>query len=74
MNNHSNQSIVKYMDEDVIIKKAIRALFEELGPIEAIRFITIPKTKRMESVKRHREWQMMLDKEKFLDEVFAEKL
>lgn len=67
-------SIVKYMDEDVIIKKAIRALFEELGPIDAIRFITIPKTKRMESVKRHREWQMMLDKEKFLDEVFAEKL
>jgi hypothetical protein len=67
-------SIVKYMDEDVIIKKAIRALVEELGPIDAIRFITIPKTKRMESVKRHREWQMMLDKEKFLDEVFAEKL
>jgi hypothetical protein len=64
---------VKYMDEDVIIKKAIRVLVEELGPIDAIRFITIPKIKRMESVKRHREWQMMLDKDRFFDEVFAEK-
>jgi len=45
-----------------------------LGPIDAIRFITIPKTKRMESVKRHREWQMMLDKDKFFDEVFEEKI
>ena len=31
------------------------------------------KIKRMESVKRHREWQMMLDKDRFFDEVFAEK-
>jgi len=64
---------VKYMDEDLIIQKAIRVLVEELGPIDAIRFITIPKTKRMESVKRHRDWQMMLDKDRFFDEVFAEK-
>jgi hypothetical protein len=59
---------VKYMDVDVIIKKAIRVLIEELGHVDAIRFITIPKIKRMESVKRHREWQMMLDKDKFFDE------
>ncbi|MDP3103325.1 MAG: hypothetical protein Q8M95_01800 [Candidatus Methanoperedens sp.] len=64
---------VKYIDEDLIIKKAIRVLVEELGPIDAIRFITIPKIKRMESVKRHRAWQMMLDKDRFFDEVFAEK-
>jgi len=64
---------VKYIDEDVIIRKAIRVLVEELGPIDAIRFITIPKIKKMESVKRHREWQVMLDKDRFLDEVFAEK-
>jgi len=64
---------VKYMDEDVIIKKAIRILIEELGPVDAIRFITIPKLKKIESVKRHREWQMMLDKDEFFDEVFTEK-
>jgi hypothetical protein len=63
---------VKYMDEDIVIKKAMEVLINELGPVEAIRFITIPKTKRMESVKRHREWQKMLDKDRFFDEVFAE--
>ncbi len=62
---------VKYMDED-IIKKAMEVLIKELGPIEAIRFITFPKIKRMESVRRHREWQKMLDKGRFFDEVFAE--
>lgn len=62
---------VKYMDEEVVIKKAIEALVKELGPVEAIRFITMPKKKRMESVKRHREWQKLLDKDKFLNEIFA---
>jgi len=63
---------VKYLDEDVIIKKAIRVLVEELGPIDAMRFITIPKRKRMESVKRHAEWQKLLDKDSFFDDVFTE--
>jgi len=62
---------VKYMDEEVVIKKAIEALIKELGPIEAIRFISMPKKKRIESVKRHKEWQKLLDKAKFFDEVFA---
>ncbi len=37
---------VKYMDEELIIKKAINVLIKELGPIEAIRFISMPKKKR----------------------------
>ena len=64
-------SQVKYMDEEVIIKKAMEALIEKLGPVEALRFINIPKKKRLESVKRHREWQKLLDKEQFLAEVFG---
>mgnify|MGYP003479129956 CR=1 FL=1 len=63
---------VKYMDEEVIIKKGVNALIKKLGPIEAIRFINMPKKKRIESVKRHRKWQKLLDKTKFFDEVFAE--
>lgn len=63
---------VKYMDEDIVIKKGVAALIKELGPVEALRFINIPRKKRIESVKRHREWQKMLNKEKFFDEVFAE--
>jgi len=62
---------VKYMDEELVIKKAVNALIKELGPVEAIRFISMPKKKRMESVKRHREWQRLLEKTKFFDEVFA---
>ncbi len=61
----------KYMDEDVVIKKGIEALIKELGPVEAVRFITMPKRKRIDSVRRHREWQKGLNKGKFLNEVFA---
>lgn len=62
---------VKYMDEDAVVKKAMEALIRELGPVEAIRFVTMSKKKRMESVKRHREWQDMLEKDKFFDEIFC---
>ena len=64
-------SRVKYMDEEIIIKKAMEALIKELGPVEAIRFINIPKKKKMESVRRHREWQKLLDKDRFFSEVFG---
>ena len=63
---------VKYMDEEAVIKKGMEALIKELGPMEAIRFMTIPKKKRMESVKRHRVWQKALEKEKFFNEIFAQ--
>jgi hypothetical protein len=62
---------VKYMDEDIVIKKAIETLIRELGPVETARFINMPKKKRIESVRRHREWQRLLDKDKFFDEVLA---
>ena len=65
---------VKHMDEEVVIKKAVEVLMEKLGPVEAIRFITMPKRKRMESVRRHREWQKLLDKDRFFDKVFAIKV
>lgn len=61
----------KYMNEETLVKKAIEVLIKELGPVEAIRFINIPRKKRMESVRRHREWQKYLDNVKFFDEVFA---
>jgi hypothetical protein len=47
------------------------ALIKELGPVEAIRFINLQKKKRMESVRRHREWQKTLNKDKFFDELFG---
>ncbi len=63
---------VKYMDEDVLIKKAMELIINELGPVEAIRFTNLFKGKKMDSVKRHREWQKTLDKTKFFDDVFVD--
>ena len=63
---------VKYMDEDTLIKRSIEILMERIGPLETIRFINIPRKKRIESVRRHREWQKKLDKERFFNEVFGE--
>ena len=62
---------VKYMDEEVMVQKAIKVLIGELGPIEANRFISMPRKKRIESVRRHRQWQKQLDKEDFFDRVFS---
>ncbi|MCJ7508302.1 MAG: hypothetical protein MUO85_06170 [candidate division Zixibacteria bacterium] len=62
---------VKYLDEEVVIKKAVEILIKELGPVETIRFINLPKKRRLESVKRHREWQKLLNKDRFFNEVFG---
>ena len=61
----------RYMDEETVIKKGVQVLIKELGPVEALRFMNLPKKKRMESVRRHREWQKLLDRDRFFDEVFA---
>jgi hypothetical protein len=62
------------MDEEIVIRKAMEVLIKELGPVEAIRFINMPKKKRMESVKRHREWQKLLEKDRFFKEIFCRNL
>ena len=62
----------KYMDEEKVIERGVRVLIKELGPVEALRFMTLSQKKRIESVRRHREWQKLLDKDRFLDQVFTE--
>jgi hypothetical protein len=64
-------SNVKYIDEEIMVRKGVKALIDSLGPVEANRFISMPQKKRIESVKRHREWQKRLDKNEFLDKVFG---
>ena len=59
------------MDENTLIRKSIKVLIDTLGPVETVRFLNLPRKKRVESVKRHREWQKMLDKNKFFDEIFG---
>jgi hypothetical protein len=62
-----------YKDEDQLITKAVDVLVKELGPVEASRFLALPKKKRFESVKRHRRWQAQLQRDEFFDRVFATK-
>jgi len=61
----------KYMTEEDVVRKAMEVLIRELGPTEAIRFVNIPRKKRLESVTRHRGWQKLLEKDSFFDEVFG---
>lgn len=60
----------RYLPEEEAIRKGVDILVKALGPVEAMRFMTYSQQLRKESVKRHREWQKMLDKERFFDEVF----
>ena len=60
-----------FTDEEKLITKAVDVLVKELGPVEASRFLALPKKKRIESVKRHRQWQAQLQPAEFFDRVFG---
>jgi len=60
-----------FTDEEQLITKAVEVLIKELGLVEASRFLTLPKKKRTESVKRHRQWQAQLRQGEFFDRVFG---
>lgn len=62
---------IKYPNDRQIIKKGINVLFRELGPVHTRRFIEISRTKREESVKRHRKWQEKLNEKEFIKEIFS---
>ena len=59
-----------FLSEEELIRKAAEILIEKLGEVEAIRFFSLPKKKRMESVERHKNWQESLNKEEFFAEAF----
>ncbi|MBB5348053.1 hypothetical protein JWG42_14705 [Desulfoprunum benzoelyticum] len=61
---------LKDIKDKELIEKGTKILFKELGYADTIRFLTIPRDIREESVKRHRKWQKGLDKETFFNEVF----
>ena len=62
----------RYMDEEELIQRGVDALIRELGPVEAIRLLNMPRKKRMESVKRHRAWQKQLKRDDFFKEIFGQ--
>jgi len=62
----------RYMDEDLVIRKGIDLLIKGLGPLETMRFMNIPKERKIDSIKRHRVWQQQLEKDPFFEDVFSE--
>ena len=59
------------LQEEEMVRRAIAALMENLGPIETARFLTLPHSRRVNSVLRHRKWQASLDKDRFFEQVFG---
>lgn len=62
------------LTEEQLVKKATDVLYQKLGPVEATRFFSLPREKRTESVKRHREWQKNLDVDEFLGKLFKDEV
>jgi len=59
------------LDENMLVERGVDVLIKKLGPVDARRFIAMTVNGRVESVKRHRNWQSNLDKAKFFNEMFA---
>jgi hypothetical protein len=57
-------------DNQKLIELAVGALLDKLGPVETNRFLSLNSQSRMDSVKRHHNWQSKLDKEEFFAKVF----
>lgn len=62
---------VHYLPEEDLIERGLEALMQALGPVETMRFLTLSQSKRLESVKRHQQWQATLNQEEFFDQVFG---
>lgn len=59
-----------YLEEDEVVRRAVEALVRDLGPVEAMRFLSLHREHVFDSIAQHRQWQDRLDKERFFDEVF----
>lgn len=58
------------LSEEPLITRAVQLLMREMGSIETTRFLTMAPNLRIESVKRHQQWQQNLEPEAFFDQVF----
>lgn len=61
----------RYLPEEEFVERGLEALLNALGPIEAMRFLNLPRSHRLESVERHRRWQASLEQDQFYEQVFG---
>jgi len=59
-----------YLEEDEVVRRAVQAIVRDLGPVEAMRFLSLHRERVFDSVAHHRQWQDGLDKDDFFDTVF----
>jgi len=64
-------SVPTYLPEETMIRRALEALMQALGPVETARFLNLPREHDGDYVEWHRRWQAGLAPEQFLDEVFG---
>ena len=63
--------MIRNLPEDRLIERGLSALIKELGPVETTRFLTLRRSARLDSVKRHRRWQAGLKQNRFFEQVFG---
>lgn len=61
---------LQFIPEEKLIKLALQALLQALGPVEMTRFLALEQTNRLDSVERHRQWQESLDRTEFYNQLF----
>lgn len=61
-----------FLSEEAMIERAVEALLQALGPVEAARFLALPRKPILDAVEWHRQWQATLDVDTFLDQAFAD--
>ena len=59
-----------FISEEQLVSSAIDTLIKKLGAVETNRFLSLMKSNRVDSVRRHKLWQKKLDKEAFFTAVF----
>jgi hypothetical protein len=59
--------------DEELAKKGTEALIKSLGVVEATRFLALARSRRTESVRRHRLWQARLREEDFFAKVFGKR-
>jgi len=60
-----------YLPEETVVQRGVEALVKALGPVEAARFLSLPRQRLLDYVQWHRQWQTSLDQKNFFDAVFG---
>lgn len=64
-------TVQTYLPEETVVQRGVEALVKSLGPVEAARFLNLPRQRLLDYVQWHRQWQTSLDQKSFFDTVFG---